>query len=200
MLAIALIDVGRLPEAAATAERLPKTRPADPAAYVHAAALLIKCADAAPSSPGGPRADFLARPSDILREAVRSKVIRSPATLDVPDLRPLRDRDDFKALRESLAQCSAHGLIRRLCHRADPIRRIIETIQVIVTRVTISPDGAHRPILRSSCRFLGGSARSARAAEFAEAEGRVRRIGHIALLGFCLALAGSFVRGIVDGS
>ena len=37
VLAIALIDVGRLPEAAATAAQLPKTRPTDPAAYVHAA-------------------------------------------------------------------------------------------------------------------------------------------------------------------
>jgi eukaryotic-like serine/threonine-protein kinase len=109
VLANALIALGRFPEAATTAEQLPKTRPADPAAYVHAAALLIKCADGAPSSPGGPRAAFLTQAVDILRQAVRIKAIRSPATLDVPDLRPLRDRDDFKTLRETLAHPPSAG-------------------------------------------------------------------------------------------
>ncbi len=104
-----MIDGGRLPEAAAAAALLPKTRPADPAAYVHAAALMIKCADASPNSPGGPRGDFLAGAVDILRRAVRANAIRSPSTLDVPDLRPLRKREDFKALRESLAQIPRAG-------------------------------------------------------------------------------------------
>jgi tetratricopeptide (TPR) repeat protein len=105
----ALIDVGRLPEAAATAAQVPKTLPADPAAFVHAAVMLIKCADAAASAPGGLREDFLVRAVATLREAVRSNVIRDPATLDVLDLRPLHDRDDFKALRDTLAQSPRTG-------------------------------------------------------------------------------------------
>ena len=103
VLANALIDAGRLSDAAETAARITKDLPDDPAAYLHGAALLIKCADASPTTSGGPRDDFLAHAVGILREAVRSHLIRSPATLDLPDLRLLRDRDDFKTLRDSLA-------------------------------------------------------------------------------------------------
>jgi eukaryotic-like serine/threonine-protein kinase len=109
VLSTALIEVGRLPEAAATAARLPKTRPNDPAAYVHAAALLIKCADMASNTPGGLREDFLVRAVATLREAVRSNVIQSPAILDLPDLRSLRDRDDFKTLSETLTVSPRSG-------------------------------------------------------------------------------------------
>ncbi len=91
------------------AAQLPKTRPADPAACVHAAALMIKCADAALSTQGASREDILARAVGILSDAVRSNIIRSPATLDVKDLHPLRDRKDFKTLRESLAKSPRTG-------------------------------------------------------------------------------------------
>jgi eukaryotic-like serine/threonine-protein kinase len=109
VLTIALIDVGRLQEATAMAAQLPKTRPADPAAYVQSAALMVKCADGVSTTKGTSREEILARAVGILRDAVRSHVIRSPATLDVKDLRLLHDRDDFKALRDSLAQSPRSG-------------------------------------------------------------------------------------------
>jgi len=111
VLTLALIDLGRLPEAVAAAGQLTATRPADPAAYVHAAALLIRCAGAASSTPEGQKLaeESLARAVGILGDAVRAKLIRSSATLDIPDLRLLQDRDDFKALRDSLPRSDLNG-------------------------------------------------------------------------------------------
>ena len=50
VLTLALIELGRLADAIDAAGQLPVTRPADPAAYVHAAALMVQCARAAPST------------------------------------------------------------------------------------------------------------------------------------------------------
>jgi len=111
LLTLALQDVGRLADAATTAEQLPATRPTEPAAYVHAATLMIKCADAAPSTPEGRRQadEFLTRAVGILRAAVRAKVIRFQATLLVPDLHRLHARDDFLTLIDSLAPTPRTG-------------------------------------------------------------------------------------------
>jgi serine/threonine protein kinase/tetratricopeptide (TPR) repeat protein len=111
VLTLALIEAGRIPDAVATASKIPTTRPADPAAYVRAAALLIACANASPSTElGRLQAEaILAQAVGIVRDAVRARAIRLPATLEAPDLRPLRDRDDFKSLRDSLAQSPHAG-------------------------------------------------------------------------------------------
>jgi hypothetical protein len=111
VLTLALIDLGRVAEAVAAAGQLPATRPADWAAYVHAAGLLIRCAQAAPNSPEGRQQaeGSLARAVSILRDAVRAKLIQSSAPLEFPEFRPLHDRDDFKALRESLPRADHKG-------------------------------------------------------------------------------------------
>jgi len=111
VLTLALIDLGRLADAIAAAGELPKTRPADWAAYLHAAGLLIRCAQAAPSSPEGRQLaeGSLARAVGILRDAVRAKLIQSSTPLDLPEFRPLQDRDDFKALRDSLPRADHKG-------------------------------------------------------------------------------------------
>ena len=46
--------------------------------------------------------DCLARAVGVLRKAVQAKVISSPKTLDIKDFDPLRKRDDFIRLRDSL--------------------------------------------------------------------------------------------------
>jgi serine/threonine protein kinase/tetratricopeptide (TPR) repeat protein len=104
VLALTLIELGRIGEAIDAAAQLPVTGPADPPAYLHAVALLIKCARASPSTPEGHQLaeTSLARAVSVLAEAVRTKLIRSTATLDLPALAPLRDREDFKRLRKSL--------------------------------------------------------------------------------------------------
>jgi hypothetical protein len=111
VLTLALIAAGRLSDAMATAEQLPVTRPADPEAYRRAAALLVRCAAAASKTDDGQQfaERSLARAVGILRDAVRARLIRSSAALDHPDLHPLRDRDDFKALRGSLPQPDHRG-------------------------------------------------------------------------------------------
>ena len=104
LLGQALIAAGRLEEAMAAAEQLPSLRPADPRIYTHAVGLLIGCAGAVKDTSEGRKQaeDCLARAVGMLRNAVRAKVIRSRATLDEKDFDRLRDRDDFKALRDSM--------------------------------------------------------------------------------------------------
>jgi hypothetical protein len=104
LLSQALIAAGRLPEAMAVAEQLPSIRPADPRLIAHAVGLLIRCAGAVKDTSEGRKQaeDCLARAVGMLRNAVRAKVIRSRATLDEKDFDRLRDRDDFKTLRDSV--------------------------------------------------------------------------------------------------
>jgi serine/threonine protein kinase len=111
LMTLALIDVGRLAEAAATAEQLPVTLSTDVAVYVRAAALLIKCSDAATSTPEGQRQAeaCLTRAVGILHDGVRGGVIRSPKTLLIPDLSRLHDRDDFKKVLDSVSQAPHTG-------------------------------------------------------------------------------------------
>jgi serine/threonine protein kinase/tetratricopeptide (TPR) repeat protein len=111
LLSQALIAAGRLSEAMAAAEQLPSIRPADPRFYVHGVGLLIRCALAVKDTPEGRKSaeDCLARAVGMLRDAVRAKVIRSGATLDAPDFDRLRDRDDFKALRNSVDEAAHVG-------------------------------------------------------------------------------------------
>jgi serine/threonine protein kinase len=111
VLTLALIELGRLDDAIAAAGQLPLTRPADPAAYMHAAALLIRCAQAAPSTPDGQKLaeTSLSRAVSVLAEGIRSKAIRSAATLDLPVLAPLQKRADFRALRNALSTSDHTG-------------------------------------------------------------------------------------------
>jgi serine/threonine protein kinase/tetratricopeptide (TPR) repeat protein len=106
VMTLALIDLGRLRDASTVAGQIPATRPADVAACCHAATLLVKCAQAAPATPEGKELGeaSLGRAVGVLGDAVRAKLIRSTAPLDMPELGPLRERSDFKALRESVGE------------------------------------------------------------------------------------------------
>ncbi len=105
LLSHALIGAGRLADAIATAEQLPSLNPAELKFYMNAVGLLIQCAKAAPETVDGRKQaeDCLARAVGIVRNAIQAKVIRSNTKLDVPDFDPLRDRDDFKRLRDALS-------------------------------------------------------------------------------------------------
>jgi eukaryotic-like serine/threonine-protein kinase len=104
LLGQALIGARRIPDAIATAEQLPTLHPVDAGFYVHAVGVLIQCAQATADTADGRKQaeDCLARAVGVLRKAVQSKVISSKTKLDLPDFHPLRDRDDFKRLRDSL--------------------------------------------------------------------------------------------------
>jgi serine/threonine-protein kinase len=109
-LADALIAAGRIPDAGSVAEQIPAALPADPHTDIHAASLLTRCASAAARAGDGKmREDFLGRAVIVLRKAVGAHVIRSRSMLDLPDLHPLHEREDFKQLRESLAESVRSG-------------------------------------------------------------------------------------------
>jgi len=107
----ALIEAGRLSDAVAVADQMPETRPTDPGVYAHTAALFVRCARAAPKTPEGERfaAEQLDRAIEILSGAVRAKVIRSRHWFENDVFDPLRDRDDFKKLRDSLPESVRTG-------------------------------------------------------------------------------------------
>jgi len=111
LLTSALIDAGRLTEAVAAAEQIPAIRPADPSAYVYTAKRLIQCANASANTADGQRfaADSLTRAVGILGDAVRAKVIKFRHSLNDDGLSPLRSRDDFKKLRDSLPESVRTG-------------------------------------------------------------------------------------------
>ena len=138
VLTLALIDLGRVAEAVAAAGQLPATRPADWAAYLHAAGLLIRCAQAAPNSPEGRQQaeGSLARAVSILREAVRAKLI--------PSRPPPRPPGLPSPSRSGRLQSTAPSLCPEPTTRVDPTF-LSGTIQGIVTRLTISPDGVELP-------------------------------------------------------
>jgi hypothetical protein len=111
VMTVALIAAGRLADAQATAERLPAIMPGNPNLYVRAAAQLIACAEAAPGTPEGQRLseDSLSRAVAVLRAGVSAKAIQSPKSLDVSDFVKLRDRTDFKAVRDSILNSGSPG-------------------------------------------------------------------------------------------
>jgi serine/threonine protein kinase len=111
LLTVALTDAGRLADAAAAAEQLPAIRPADPSVYYHTAAYLIRCAEKAVHTADGQpfAADCFTRAVGILGDAVRAKVIRSRYWVDKAELSPLRNRDDFKKLRDPLPESVRTG-------------------------------------------------------------------------------------------
>ncbi|HKI21381.1 MAG TPA: hypothetical protein VKA15_26035, partial [Isosphaeraceae bacterium] len=111
LLTHALIGADRLTDAVAAAEQIPALRPDDPNGDVVAAALLVRCALAAAQTHDGQRfaADTLNRAVGILSNGVRAKRIRDRHRLDNQGLAPLRDRDDFKTLRDSLPESVRTG-------------------------------------------------------------------------------------------
>jgi serine/threonine protein kinase len=111
LLTLALVDAGRLADAAAAAEQLPTIRPADPGVYFYASVYLIRCAEKAVTTADGLAfaADCFNRAVRILADGVRGKAIRSRYWLDREELAPLRKRNDFEKLRDLLAAAIRTG-------------------------------------------------------------------------------------------
>jgi tetratricopeptide (TPR) repeat protein/tRNA A-37 threonylcarbamoyl transferase component Bud32 len=108
---LALIDAGRLADAQAGANRLHETRPDRLESYVHAAALLSRCAGAAPVTTDGATLAESCRVSAvaILNKAHQQKLLRSPAPLSGPAFESLREREDFRKLLQSVAEPARQG-------------------------------------------------------------------------------------------
>lgn len=105
VLTLALIAANRLTDAKASAEKMPSIRPEELNSYIHAAALLARGGDAAPKTEDGQRLSEACRASavKILGEAQRRKLLRSTKDLDLPSLESLRNREDFRKLREAVS-------------------------------------------------------------------------------------------------
>jgi tetratricopeptide (TPR) repeat protein len=106
VLTLALIAAGRLADAVTAAEQLPAIAPSDRECVLHAVRLLIRCGKA---GDGKGHEDCCARAVGVLREAVRNGAIRTRSDLDLPILQDLREREDFKKVRESLAESIRSG-------------------------------------------------------------------------------------------
>jgi serine/threonine-protein kinase len=93
--------------AALAAEELPKVIPDDPREYLRAAAYLTRCMTLTDEAP---RAEEYARKAcSLLREGVTRKLIRNVGDLDRPEFIPLRQREDFKEVRERLMNSTRIG-------------------------------------------------------------------------------------------
>ncbi len=93
-----LLRLNEIEGAAKAAEKLPRILSDQLKTYCDTVVLLTKCAIA--SKDQGP--DYGGRAVQVLRKAVAEKVIRDPKQLDLPQFRALKDREDFRRLRESL--------------------------------------------------------------------------------------------------
>jgi len=84
--------------AAQAALELPRLRPLDPDSYLGAAECLAQCARASKD----PGRDYGGRAGQMLKTAVEKGLIHHAKQLDPARFPSLKDRDDFKALRQSL--------------------------------------------------------------------------------------------------
>ncbi|HEX8203369.1 MAG TPA: tetratricopeptide repeat protein, partial [Isosphaeraceae bacterium] len=108
-LAVALIQKGDHAGAAAAAEEVPRLVPDEPDSSLRAAGYLARCgviagADARLPEPRRRelREDYARRAVAVLRQAVGLGVLANPRDLDRPELEPLRDRADMRAIRQDL--------------------------------------------------------------------------------------------------
>jgi tetratricopeptide (TPR) repeat protein len=108
-LAVALIQKGDHAGAAAAAEEVPRLVPDDPDSSLRAAGYLARCGEIAGADARLPeprrrelREDYARRAVAVLRQAVGLGVLANPRDLDRPELEPLRDRADMRAIRQDL--------------------------------------------------------------------------------------------------
>ena len=85
-------------DAANSAEQLPRVLPDRVSSYVRAATFLVRCAHAAGDQGG----NYFDRAVKVLKKGVEDSVIREAVDLDNRTLDPLKSRDDFQRLRQSL--------------------------------------------------------------------------------------------------
>jgi len=93
---IILRELGETARAAEAAEQLPRVLPEDPNSYYYGAALLTKCMNASKDEDYGRRAVV------ILQKAVENGLIKDAKQLDFKEFHELKERDDFRRLRQSL--------------------------------------------------------------------------------------------------
>ena len=97
-LSLILLALNDIEGAARAAEELPRLRPDQFNTYRLTVNLLMSCDRAT----NGRNPDHGNRAVELLREAAQKKLIHDPKQLDLDQFLPLKDRDDFRRLRESL--------------------------------------------------------------------------------------------------
>jgi hypothetical protein len=95
---IILRELGETAMAAKAAEELPRLLPQNLKSYYIAASLLTKCQKASKDK----GQDYGLRAVRVLRQAAENRLINDSKGLDFPDFAPLKERDDFRRLRQSL--------------------------------------------------------------------------------------------------
>jgi tetratricopeptide (TPR) repeat protein len=100
---IILIEGGETAKAADAAEELPRLMPQDLKSYYNSATLLTKCLRASTDEPQS----YGRRAVAILEKAVENGLIKEAKQLDYTEFRALRERDDFRRLRQGLVPSPA---------------------------------------------------------------------------------------------
>jgi len=93
-----LLELGETAMAAKAAEELPRLVPEDRKSYYGAAALLTKCLNASKDE----GQDYGRRAVGVLQKAVENGLIKDAKQLDFKEFHQLKERDDFRRLRQSL--------------------------------------------------------------------------------------------------
>jgi serine/threonine-protein kinase len=109
VLCMALLRAGAHAQAADAAAELPRIIPYGPREYLRAAAFLAQCSSSAASdsklseSERPARAGVYARRAvELLRQGAMGGWINDPQELSIPELNPLRPRDDFQELKRQI--------------------------------------------------------------------------------------------------
>jgi serine/threonine-protein kinase len=108
ILTATLILLGNHPEAARTAEELPRIMPGAAYEYLRAARFLTQCMNRAVDR--RTKSDYADRAIIQLKRAVDRRLLQDPAALNPRDFDELRDRDDFKALLQLLKNLAQPGV------------------------------------------------------------------------------------------
>jgi hypothetical protein len=96
---------------------LPRILPENPQSYIQAAVLLVQCARVSPEQ----KSHFYDRAMRILRDGVNRHQL-DRGLLDQPQMAPLKDREDFRRLRQTPMPAVPGGAVRpeRLSGSARP--------------------------------------------------------------------------------
>jgi tetratricopeptide (TPR) repeat protein len=98
-----LLELGDTAMAAKAAEELPRLLPEDVASYYRAATFLTMCQTASKDE----GQDYGRRAVSVLQKAAENGLIKEAKQLNFKEFRELRERDDFRRLRDSLATTRA---------------------------------------------------------------------------------------------
>jgi serine/threonine-protein kinase len=104
VLCLALIRSGELERSADAAEELTRIMPDAPEEWLRSAIFLVECASAATDKAASE--SFLQRAVRQLFVAAQRRLINDPKLLEVKELEPIQNRQDFQNLREELANRS----------------------------------------------------------------------------------------------